>query len=391
MGKIKILQIISSSNIGGAEKLLLSLLKYLDKDKFEAYVACPPDGLMFKNFKKYAREIQALNFNHLLLKPTTIFSLKKYMQQKKIDIVHTHLFNADLAGIIAAKFARVPCKITTMHGYNFSSTGEFDLRSIKNFFFSFIYRFVYLFCDNVITVCRSIKQDLMQRPGIKIKEEKIKVINSAIDLEEISNCNRGVNSDFKDPLVNNNTKFVGIIANLDKVKCHRILLSAIPQILKEEAKTRFLFVGDGKEKGYLQRMVRRLKIEDNVVFLGLQEQVTGIISICDLIVLPSLFESRPLIIMEAMALGKPIVATRVGGISELVEDEKTGLLVPPRNSEKLAEAILRLLKNKELSLEMGGRGQVKVQELFSLKNMVKETEKTYLELVKERVVSGENG
>jgi glycosyltransferase involved in cell wall biosynthesis len=384
MGKIKVLQVISSSNIGGAEKLFCSLLKYLDKDKFEAYVACSPNGPMFKNFVKHAEEIKTFNFNSRLLKPLTIFSLGKYMRRKGIDIVHTHLFNADLLGAITASFARIPYKIATVHGYNFSNTGEFDLRSIKNFFFSFIYRFTYLFCDNVIAVCQPIKQDLTGRAGIKVKEGKIKVINSAIDLEEISNCNRDVNSNIKDIMADKNTKFVGIIANLDKVKCHRILLRAIPRILKEEAKTKFLLVGDGKEKRFLQRMAGRLKIEDSVVFLGLVEHVTGIISMCDLIVLPSLFESRPLVIAESMALRKAVIAARVGGIPELVEDGVTGLLVPPGNSEKLAEAILRLLKNKELTLEMGGRGQIKVQELFGLRNMVREIEKTYLELVKER-------
>ncbi len=383
MHKIKILQIIGSSDIGGAEKLLYSLLRYLDKDRFEIYVACPANGLMLDNFRKYAKEVKTFNFENWFFNLTTIFTLKNYMKQRRIDIVHTHLYSADFLGIIAASLAGVPCKVATIHGQNFRSTGRLDLRSIKNFFYSFIYRAVYIFYDQIIAVCQALKQDLMKRPGIKLEEEKIKVVYNSIDLKETLKQNHFLHQRLKNAS-HNNVKFVAIIGNFDKVKGHWILLKAIPRVLKEMEKIKFLFVGEGEEKKCLQRIAKKLKTEDDIIFAGVQQDILSIINLCDLIVLSSLFEGLPLTILEAMALGKPVVATNVGGIPELVENGKTGLLVPARNPEKLAEAILCLLKNKKLAQEMGRKGRIRVQQFFHLRNMIKETENVYLGLVKEK-------
>ena len=378
MDKTKVLQIISSSNAGGAEKLFYSVLKYLDNEKFDVYVVCPPDSSMLGHFEKYAKEIKTLNFNSCLSKLRAIFSLRAYIKQKKIDIVHTHLIDADLVGAVATRFAERPYLLSTIHGYNFSTTGEFDLRSIKNSLLSVIYRLIYIVFDEVIAVCKVIKEDLARRPGIKVAAKKIRIINSAVDFKGMSDHIQRKNSDFKHALDDNYVRYVGVIANLDKIKCHRVLLRSIPQILRKETRIKFLFAGEGKERKRLAQMARKLNIEDNVVFLGFLEHIAEIISMCELIVLPSLLESRPLVLMEAMALGKPVVATRVGGIPEIVENGKTGLLVSPKSSTKLANAILLLLQNKELIVKMGQNGQIKADGLFSLEDMIGEIEKVYL-------------
>lgn len=380
MGKFKVLQIIGSSGIGGAERAFYSLLKYLDKDKFKIYVACPADGPMFNNFRKYADEIKTFNFKNWALNPSTIFSLKNYMEQKRIDIVHTHLYSADFMGIIAAKLARVPVNLVTVHGHNFSSTGQFDLRSVKNLFCSFIYRAIYMFCDKVITVCQALKYDLIKRLGLKVKEEKIKVIYNGVDLEEVSEYSQVANQELKN-ISDNNLKFVGVIANFDKVKGHRILLKAIPQVLREVAEAKFLFVGDGEEKERLKQLAERFRIEDSIIFTGHSNNITEIISICKLIVLPSLMEGFPLIILEAMSLGKAVVATKVGGIPELVEEKENGMLVSPNDYEGLAKAIITLLKDEILASEMGRKGKEIVCSKFQAQKMAAETGKLYQALL----------
>lgn len=385
MDKIRILQVIGSSGIGGAEKVFYSLLKYLDKDKFEIYIACPANGLMFSDFRKYTKEIKAFNFKNWFFNLNTIFLLKAYMEQKRIDVVHTHLYSADFMGIIAATLARIPYKIVTIHGHNFSKTGQFDLRSLKNFFCSFVYRVIYIFSDVIITISQALKQDLIKRPGIKPKEDKVKVIYDGIDLEETSKYSQIVNRKIENIAVNNDCALVGIIANFDRVKGHRILLKAIPKIVKELENVKFLFAGEGEERNHSEQMAKKLNVEDNVIFMGICQNILGVVKLCDLIVLPSLTEGLSLAILEAMALAKPVVATSVGGIPEVVENGKTGLLVPSQNPKKLAEAILYLLKNKELALEMGRKGRMRVQEFFSLKNMVEETERVYLGLDKEKI------
>lgn len=385
MGKIKVLQIIGSSNIGGAEKMFCSLIEHLDKNKFKIYVACPPNGKMLDNFSKYSEEIVTFNFKNWL-NPLTIFSLKKYMKLKQIEIVHTHLYNADFMGIIAAQLGRVPYKFTTIHGHNFDTSCRFGLRNTKNLFCSLVYRFIYMFCDKVIVVCQALKKDLLERPGIKVEERKIKVIYNGFDLEKIAEFNQ--RSDRRvESMLGNNGRFVGVIGNFDRVKGHAVLLKSIPQVLKEIGKVKFIFVGDGEERNRIERIIKKLRIEKNIIFTGVYPEVLDIIGLCDLIVLPSLNEGLPLSILEAMALAKPIVATSIGGVPEVLENGKTGVLVPPRDSDALARAILYVLKDPNLGLEMGKRSRIRLENLFSFKNIVKEIENLYLGFIKEEIIA----
>lgn len=379
MKKIRVLQIISSSNIGGGEKIVYSLLKYLDKDKFEFYVACPPDGPMFSHFKKYAKEVKACNFRHWFFNPHTIFSLKRYMEQRQIDIVHTHLYAADFIGIIAAVFAGIRRRVVSVGGYNFSRTGRFDLRSIKNFFCSLIYRSIYIFSDVIIAVSQAVKQDLIKRPGIKPKEEKIKVIHAAVDLLDVDKRSQDTGSRVMDIDTGGKDIFIGVVANFDKVKGHHILLRAIPKVVKELENVEFIFIGSGEERYCLEQTAKRLNIKNNIIFTGVCQNPAAIVRLCDLVVLPSLVEGLSLALLEAMVLAKPVVASNIGGIPEVVENGVTGLLVPPGDSAKLAEAILYLLKDKALASKMGQRGRARVQKFFDLKDMMDATEKIYFE------------
>ena len=186
MRRIKILQVVGSSNIGGAEKAFCSLIRYLDKERFEIYIVCPSNGPMLKEYTKYAKEVKVFNFNNWLTRLYGVFYLKRYIKLKKIDVVHTHLFSADFMGLIAARFAGVCSKIATIQGYNFSFTGRFDLRTIKNFFCSLAYRMVYRFSDKIIAVSEALKEDLEQRSGIKVCGENIEVIYNAIDQDALS-------------------------------------------------------------------------------------------------------------------------------------------------------------------------------------------------------------
>jgi glycosyltransferase involved in cell wall biosynthesis len=382
-GLKKILYIISSSDIGGGEKVLLSLLKYLDKDKFDVFVACPSDGPMFEDFKRYAREVRTFNFRNWL-NPLTILSLKKYMKEKQFDIVHTHLYSADFMGIIAARLVGIPCRISTIHGHNFSSTGQIDLRSIRNLIFSFIYRALYIFCNKIIAVSQSVREGLIRRPGIKVDKRKIDVIYSGFELEELLNHEDVSNNKIDDQ----GFKSVGVIANFDRVKGHRVLLKAIPEILSEIKDVRFLFAGDGKEKNSLQRLATKLKVKENVFFLGICHDVPRLINSCELIVVPSVMEGLSLVILESIAVGKPVVASRVGGISELVKENENAILVPPWDHRELSRAIIKILKNKEVGLAMRQKNREILQRgfynKFSARYMTKEIERLYHQCLKRK-------
>jgi len=380
MKKIKILQVIGSSDIGGAEKVLVSLIKHLDRDRFDVYVACPAGGSMFSDFKRYARDIRIFDFKRWL-NPFTIISLKKYMQQQKFDIVHMHLYSADFMGIIAARLAGIPYRISTIYGHNFSSTGQVDLRSIRNLIFSFIYRAPYIFCNKIIAISQSVREGLIRRSGIKVDKRKIDVIYVGFEFDELLNHDDISNN----KIDNQGFRSVGVIANFDRVKGHRVLLKAIPEILREVKDVRFLFAGDGKEKSSLQRLASKLKVKENVFFLGICHDVPRLINSCELIVVPSIMEGLSLVVLEAIAIGKPVVASRVGGIPELVKENENAILVPPRDHRKLSKAIIKILKDKELGLIMRQKNREILQrgfyDKFSARYMVREIEKLYQQLI----------
>ena len=379
--KYNILLIIGSSGIGGGEKVFYSLLKYLNKDKYSIFVACPPGGAMIDNFKEHAQEVRTFNFMNWL-NPCTIISLKRYMKEKRISMVHTHMYNADFMGTIAARLSGVPVRICTVHGYNFTVTGQRDLQSVRNRFFSFIYRAVYILAGNVIAVCRALEKDLVTRRGIKVPKNIITVIYNGIDYAEMES--NGANA-VANSIIDSGSQLIGVISGFDRVKGHRVLLKAIPAVTSRHPNVKFLLVGDGKDRDKVEMLAVRDGITKNIVFMGVVRNVSSVILACDFIVLPSLYEGFPLVVLEAMFLGKPVVATRVGGVPEIVQEDVTGYLVPPNDYVGLSKAIIKMLDDKALASRMGVRAKELMREKFGdrfkAQEMVRETETFYQSLL----------
>jgi|GEM_PF-2754425 len=380
MGKLNVLQIIGSSGVGGGERVFCSLLKYLDRDKFNIFVVCPPGGPMIEDFKKYASEVRVFDLKNWF-NPMTIVSLRKYMTARKIDIVHTHLYNTDFPAGIAARLARVPGRFCTVHGHIFRGTGRPGLKGVRNSLFSLVYRAVYCLFDRVIVVCHALKQDLAKRPGIKVREDKIRVIYNGIDFEEITGRAGVTDNAIKDILDNKDLRYVGVIGNFDRIKGHHILIKAIPEVIKRVGDVKFLFAGEGEEKKRLMRLAKKYKVGNNIVFLGTVRDIGKLISACELIAMPSLSEGMPLTAMESMFLGKPVVATRVGGAPELIRDNENGILVPPDNCGELSKAIIKMLSDKTLAHRMGQKGREMINSRYGVKfqarEMTRETERLY--------------
>lgn len=381
--KLKILYIISSADIGGAEKVVYLLTKYLNKDRFEIYIICPK-GLMFDNFKQYAKEIKAFNFKiPFFLNLFSFFSLISYIKKNSFHIIHTHLFNADLLGIIVAKLCSVPIIVSTIHGFNFFTIQQYSFRNLKNRCFSKFYRIIYFFVDKIIAISFAIKEDLTIRPGIRLPKQKIEVIYNAVELNVpekiIKQKNNGLLKDI------NSQPTVTVVANFDPIKGHRLLLSVILHVKKEMPDIKFLLKGEGKEKKQIKRLVNKYRLKENVIFIDASLRTEYIISLSNLIVVPSLMEGAGIIILEAMAQAKPVVATRVGGIPELVDNLNTGLLASSEEPKEMAEAILYLIKDNALAIKMGEQGLEELIRQFPLEKMIQDTENIYLKLTKEKI------
>src|SRR5262249_49773077 len=177
-------------------------------------------------------------------------------------------------------------------------------------------------------------------------------------------------------------RVVGTVGSLYPVKGHKYLIDAMPSVLGRFPDTVFVIVGQGGLRDELEAHAVRLGLASHLRFLGHREDIQNILSICDIFVLPSLSEGMPLALLEAMAAGLPAVATGVGGVVEVLDDRQTGLVIPPRASDALADKVITLLSDPPLAKELGEAAQHLVAGRFSLDGMVRAYESVYSELIR---------
>jgi glycosyltransferase involved in cell wall biosynthesis len=225
--------------------------------------------------------------------------------------------------------------------------------------------------DGVIAISRVI-MNLLIEAGVE--PERIRLIHSGIDPQRYDRCGDGSASTEYEAVV-------GIIASLEERKGHRYLLEAAAMLKRRGHKIKYLVAGEGPVRRQLEDRVKVLNLEDEVRFCGFVSDAPGILSQIDIFILPSLYEGLGVAVLEAMAAGKPVIASRVGGLPELIADGETGLLVAPKNTEGLAQAIARLAGEKSLAREMGRRGAERARASFSLEKMASQNEAYYYELV----------
>jgi glycosyltransferase involved in cell wall biosynthesis len=173
------------------------------------------------------------------------------------------------------------------------------------------------------------------------------------------------------------SQIVGVVARLEPEKGHPTLIEAWPIVLRAVPDAYLLIVGEGSRRDALEAQARELRVAHRVVFTGRRDDVPAVTAALDVAVLPSYREAQGLTILEAMALSRPVVASNVGGIPEMIEDGRTGLLVPPHDADALAAAIIRLLKNHPLADTLGRAGHDMVHDRFCIELMVGATQSIY--------------
>lgn len=287
-----------------------------------------------------------------------IWKLWRFLRQEKPEIVHTHLFGGDAWGRMAAILARVPVIVSTEHNTNFDE-GWIKIK---------IKKFLSLFTKKIVAVSEAVKNYSVSRD--KIKEKKIVVIRNGIDLKKFTGI---LEKEFSDPPV------ICVVGRLEEQKGHKYLFEAL-NLIKTIPWVLWV-VGDGSLKNNLERLAKDLNLRERIIFLGARKNIAEILSQIDIFAFPSLWEGLGLSVLEAAAAGKPIVASRVGGIPEIIEDEKTGILVEPKNVKSLADGLEHMLLGKVDAREMGVRAREMVKEKFSAGKMVEEYESLYKELL----------
>lgn len=369
MEKYNILYIINSSeNIYGNERDLLRLLEGSDRSRFNNFIICTREGPLVKYLKMKGENVEVIpqknSFNLL-----TKIKLFKFIKRNDIDLIHSYFSRVD--GIVA-KLLNVPF----VQKRNFPPARTFSISRLP-----IIDKILDRFVDKIITVSDSLRHQAIQRG---IKADKITTIHYGIDAKKYRNSSINKIQKCKELKLRPDLPIVGTMGRLATQKGQRYLLEAIPKVLQEFPQVQFLIAGEGNLKPKLMSLTERSGINKNVRFLGYRKDISEILSVLDIFALPSLWEGLPFVVLEAMAKAKPVVATDVDGIPEAVVDRVTGILVPPRNSRKLTEAILRLLKNSSLRKTIGENGRRRVEKFFKLESMCRQTEEIYLQLLNSR-------
>ena len=369
---VNVLRIIPSLEMGGVERTLTSILPRLDKKKYKVYLCC-----LFKR-DKLADTMESLNIPIIKFKMRArldfdgkyiigILRLAYLMKKMQIDIVHTHLYRANIAGRIAAKLAGVPVIIANEH----------NIDSWKKFPQKLNDRVLAGITNKIIVVSNAVKDFYINKIGIP--EDKITTIYNGVDIPKFQ-IHVDINKKKKEFGIKSSEKIITIIGRLHQQKGHCYFLKAAQIIVKKKPNVKFLIVGDGPLGSQLRDMSNDLKISKNVIFAGLRNDIPQILAMSDISVLTSLREGFSITVLESMAAGKPVIATNVGGNSEIIEHGKTGFIIQPKSPEDMALYSLNLINNQELAKRMGQEAEKRVLN-FSIDRMVEKTENLYKFLI----------
>jgi len=386
MQKPKVLHIITRLDKGGSAEN--TFLTAIGSDKKSCYVTLM-SGPVENPQQDRRKQIEECGINYIFIPELardinpindlkTLFKIYKFSVKEKFDIVHTHTSKAGLLGRLAAKIAGIPIILHTPHGHVFF--GYFG--PLKTKIFIFFEKLASRITDKIVSLTNREKEDYL---AYKIaNEDKLVVIYSGVELNKYKELPFNENQNFKKELgIPENSLLVGTVGRLVPVKGPEFLIKAAKHIISKYPDTFFIFTGDGHLRQDLEKQALELGIENNIIFLGWRDDAAKILSVYDVFVLPSLNEGMGRVLVEAMALGKPIVASDIGGIPDLVTHGENGFLVPPKNPKELAKYIQILIEDKEKRDKMGLAGK-KMAMNFRAENMVEKIAKLYEELLMQK-------
>ncbi len=371
--KIRILYVIDALEFGGGERGFSQLSTGLNRERFKTYLAAHPDSKLEKMVKQenipfFPIEMdRRVNFK-------TIAQLLRIISQNRINIVHSMGARADFfAGMAVRKLPETSLVCTVA-----MPVGGFDIGFIRKIIYKIADHFSSRYVTQFIAVSKAIKEQLVRR--CNIHSGRITVVYNGVELDQY-NQNMNASEKIRYSLgITDDYPIIGAIGRLVYQKGYSHFLRAAKQVYEEKKYVRFVIVGHGPEEDNLKSMAKSLGISHVCTFAGLRRDIPELLSAFDVFVLSSVLEGLPRIVIEAMAMGRPIVATDIDGVREELEDGITGLLVPPENSDALAESIIDLLVDKDKSSQMGINARREAEEKFGVDLMLKNVENVYEEL-----------
>ncbi|MBI3825272.1 MAG: glycosyltransferase [Candidatus Rokubacteria bacterium] len=380
---IRVARVIARLNIGGPAQHVVNLTAGLPRDRFESVLLTGRESATEGSMADLAAAAgvtpvmvpglgRALSPRNDL---ASLIFLFRYFRRFQPHLVHTHTAKAGTVGRIAAWMARVPVIVHTYHGHVFH--GYFSPAATRVFLG--IERALARVTDRLLTVSQSVHDELRRyrigRPG------QAAVLPLGLDLARFLEAERRRGELRAELGLAPATPLVGIVARLVPIKRHEDFLESARLVSARVPGCVFLVVGDGERRNELEAIARARGLGERVRFLGWRRDLDRIYADLDVVALMSANEGSPVSLIEAMAAARAVVATRVGGVPDLVEDGMTGLLVPPANPVIAADAIVALLAEPERRAAMGAAGRKRASPAFSVERLVSDVDRLYTELV----------
>ena len=357
----RVLQLLATGGTGGAQESYTGLLLHLDRSAYEVRALSLSSGSAVHRLRRLGLDVDVIDEAD---DEAAVRELTAYLVRNEIDLLHAHMYRAEVVGARAAVAAETAVVMATVHSSRVRSVEDIATLAALT-----------PVMDRLIVPSASIvaKVRAEGRGGASFS-----VIPNGVDLDRfdlpLGACS--LRREFKIP---SGAPVLGVVARLEPEKGHRYLIEAMPAMLQGAPEAWLVIVGEGSLEGELRSLAASLPglAGERIVFTGRREDVAAITGEIDVAVLPSLREAQGISILEAMARHKPVVASAVGGIPEVLTNGLDGLLVPPADPAALAEACIRLACSPELRARMGEAGRATVEARFSLDAMVRQIEEVY--------------
>jgi glycosyltransferase involved in cell wall biosynthesis len=358
----------------GGEQSLLLLLANLNRNLFEPIVVTPEGPLAERisrlNIEVFTKKLNRINTKNPFPYLKTVYYLYRLIKKEKIDLIHSNVILCNQYGAVAAKLAGKPI---ICHVRNILSSKRAFSRTFLGY------------ADVLIANSRATFDgyNKYMRDG-----QKSYIIHNAVDLRDYSVPTDNKKKFLEKYSIKEDSFIIGIAASIEPKKRQDVYLKAFEKLVKKYPNVITLIIGDTgfpNDIIYLNRLkefVKERNLKEKVIFTGFVKEIVDLYKVIDLLVLPSIQESFGRVLIEAMAARKPVVASRVGGISEVVEDGVTGFLVTPGNHNDLTSAIEKIISDGKLASKFGEQGEARVKRLFNIEEHVRKVEQIYLEILK---------